>query len=434
MTAGASWSRAYRNFLQDRAAVARSVAMYVDKLKVQGSSRAVDQIAARLQSSLVSGTGAHDSNPPPVAGSSWVQNQSIDRERMPLNTGAGDAEKDGAPLLAQAGLAGRVFPHYLGRGEAFRLATATAMEVPVLKAFSRYQHFWASVWEDMAEIVLGKFQQYSGVTFETTAVDVSTQSIVQTDIKEVSSMLDSITSAAGAGVITGETAQIAATSLVKAGLVTLGVSDGSEFEDVETEELFEAAIDRYRSSLRAEVYGLWSGKAIYAEFVTGMQDAIDRNLRLAWHDVLKEYGMTEADMSADEQYELGRMVIEEFDHIEGFADYILANNKASGGLFKSTANRIDMWMNRFRDATNRARSMIAGDGKLEWMLGPTEQHCASCGSLAGKVKRASQWEAFFEATGLRPQSQELACKGYNCLCELSPTDKPLTRGRLPVRF
>lgn len=433
MTAGAAWSRAYRNFLQDRASVARSVAMYVDKLKVQGSSRAVDNIAARLQSALVSGSGAYDTNPPPVAGSTWIQNQALDRERMPLNTGAGDAEKDGAPLLAQAGLAGRIFPHYLGRGEAFRLATATSMEVPVLKAFSRYQKFWASVWHDIAEIVLEKYQQYSGVIFASAEVDVSTQSIVQTDIKEVALMLDSIVSASTSGVIDEQTARIAATALTKAGVVTLGISDGSEFEDAEAAELGEAAIDRYRSSLRAEVYGLWSGKTIYAEFVNGMQDAIDRNMRLAWHDVLKEYGMSEADMSSAEQLELGRMIIDEFDHVERFGDYILANNKESGGLFKSLNNRIDMWMNRFRDATNRARTMIAGDAPLEWMLGATEEHCASCGSLAGKVKRASQWEAFFLATGLRPQSQELACHGYNCLCVLSPTTKPLSRGRLPVR-
>lgn len=126
ITPGSNWSRAYRNFLQDRAAVNRAAAMLVEKVKVKGGSRAVDAVRARLESSLVnsaSSTGI-EQNPKPAAGSTWVENEALSREWMNRPTGATDAEKDGAPLLAQAGLAGNIYPHYLGRGESFRLATA----------------------------------------------------------------------------------------------------------------------------------------------------------------------------------------------------------------------------------------------------------------------------------------------------------------------
>ena len=58
-----------------------------------------------------------------------------------------------------------------------------------------------------------------------------------------------------------------------------------------------------------------------------------------------------------------------------------------------------------------------------------KDNCRTCLALDGKVKRASFWDT----TGVHPQATNgtLECNGYNCGCELIPTDEPLSRGPLP---
>ena len=436
MTAGASWSRAYRNFLQDRAAVARAVAMYVDKIKVKGSSRTVDMIQARLQSSLTQSGSNYETNPPPVAGSDWIENDALSRQRMPMNTGGADAEKDGTPLLAQAGLSGRIFPHYLGRGESFRLATATAMEGPTLRAFKKYQMFWSSVWQDMAEIVLGAIERYGGESFSTYAISVSTDSILQVDIEQVSQLLGKLKDVNEAGLIIGEEATNTARKLMQAGMNSLGIAWANDIlpdavEEVDVSERMYGS-SGYRSSLRNAVYGLWSGKIAYNEFVDMMESTVDGGLHTAWKEAMESLGIPFSERTMDEEIELGKIILEQFGYIDGFGEYILANNKASGSKLGDLSHRLDMWANRYNEVYNRALAMAGQNMPLEWVMGATE-HCATCQSLSGKVKRASFWEKFRAETGIYPQSSELQCKGFNCACSLLPTNKPLTRGRLPIR-
>jgi hypothetical protein len=186
LTAAFPWARAYRDFLQDRASVARAVAMYVDKLTVEGGSRAVEQVRRSLDSALTALNTVMDRNPPAVAGSTWLQNKQLNRERMPLNTGAGDAQVDGSSLLAQVGLGGGVFAHYLGRGESFRLATATSMEQPILRQWRRYRQLWASVWEEVADIVLTMHEKYGGKTIKDHTVTISEDPLVDQDVDKMS--------------------------------------------------------------------------------------------------------------------------------------------------------------------------------------------------------------------------------------------------------
>jgi hypothetical protein len=428
MTAGASWSRAYRDFLQDRAAVSKAVATYVDKLKVKGTNRTVDAIRSKLESSLTQSGYGSETNPSPTAGSAWLENDAIDRQRLPLSTGAGDAEKDGTPLLAQAALAGRIFPHYLGRGEAFRLATATAMEVPMLKAFNRYKLFWSSVWRDMVDIVLSAKEKYGGVNYETHDCTVNSDSIIQTSLADITSLSTVVRDSFTSDLLSKDEASKVTKKLIQVGMQNMGISNASDLlpDSIETEEFGESGIDNYRTAIMQGVYGLWSGQILYADFVQHMITTIESRLRQAWAAALKEYGMLITDMNTDEAYELSNSISEEMTHIEDFGDYVLAHNKTGGFKLSSLNTRVDLWVNRYRDIYNQALAMAGNDQPLEWVLGPTEEHCEDCSYYAGKVKRASWWNE----NQILPQSQSLACKGYHCLCELKPTDKKLTRGRV----
>ena len=192
-SAGMAWSRAYRDFLQDQTAVAAAVAMFVRKLKTQGGSRAVDAMRAQMESTLTQLNTYIERNPRPAAGSTFVENQAAELTNLPLGTGARDAAITGASLVGQAGLGGQVFPHWLGRGEAFRLATASAMAQPVLKAFRRYQLWWADVWRDLVDLVLTMKERYGEAEFESHKATVSTDAEVEADIGVMSAALVEMT-------------------------------------------------------------------------------------------------------------------------------------------------------------------------------------------------------------------------------------------------
>jgi hypothetical protein len=231
MTAGIAWSRAYKEFLQDRAAVSKAVATYVDKITAKGGQRAINAIKANLQSGLVTNpTMGYDNNPAPIAGSTWLQNEQLNRERMPLNTGAGDAEKDGAPMLAQAGLSGGVFSHYLGRGEAYRLATATSMEGPVLRNFNGYQLFWSSVWQDVCTVVLIAKEKYGNVSFDTYEAKVNLDPVILIDLTEIKSTGEMLDNFHDRGLVSTVEASKVANELLRVSLDKLGVQTAEIFD------------------------------------------------------------------------------------------------------------------------------------------------------------------------------------------------------------
>lgn len=182
MSTGTAWIRAHKQFRENRTSVAAGVAMFINKLKVQGGSRSLDSAKAKLQSSLTASQFT-DKNPPGAAGSTWLENQSADLSRLPLGTGASDAKEDGNALLMMAGLSGGLFPHWLGAGEAFRLATATSMEVPLLRNFSRYQQFWASQFRRLVRVVLWASNEYNGTSFDDFGADVNIDTLLETDIE-----------------------------------------------------------------------------------------------------------------------------------------------------------------------------------------------------------------------------------------------------------
>jgi hypothetical protein len=87
-----------------------------------------------------------------------------------------------------------------------------------------------------------------------------------------------------------------------------------------------------------------------------------------------------------------------------------------------------MWVNQYESAKQKSATLACGDLKLRWQVGPTE-HCKTCLSLNGQVRRASFW-----ANNVVPRNApnpKLECGGFRCQCTLEKTDRPLTRGRLP---
>ena len=121
-SAGASWAREHTRFRENRASVTAAIAMYVNKIKATAGSRQIDNIASNLQSALAGGN--IETNPASAAGSTWVENQALDLQRLSQQTGASDAKVDGESLMQMASLGAGAYSHYFGSGDSYRLATA----------------------------------------------------------------------------------------------------------------------------------------------------------------------------------------------------------------------------------------------------------------------------------------------------------------------
>ena len=190
LAAGSPWIRAQKRFMEDRLAVSAAKAMYVRKAKVSGGSRAVDNVIANLRSAL-SATQRTETNPPAVAGATLVENKAVDTADLPMTTGAADAKTDHEGFAWMALLSGRIFPHWAGMGDAYRLATATSMEGPLQRQFSRYQQFWSAQFRKMLRVVLQFKEKYppGGTSFATYEAEVSTDKLVEVDLDGMSQAL-----------------------------------------------------------------------------------------------------------------------------------------------------------------------------------------------------------------------------------------------------
>ena len=183
----------------------------------------------------------------------------------------------------------------------------------------------------------------------------------------------------------------------------------------------------YQRSLNSAVRGLWRGVTNEFEFTDQIFLAIRHYLREAWLEGAASVGVGPDEMSPEERAALEGIIARELGYIANFRASIVAGSKANGGALAPLLARASLWANRYAEVVSQARVMTGADAKLEWVLGPTEEHCSDCGRLSGKVKRGSVWAAY----GLAPQSRRLACKGYKCGCKLKPTRKPVTPGPLP---
>ena len=188
-----------------------------------------------------------------------------------------------------------------------------------------------------------------------------------------------------------------------------------------------ATIDRYRTMIRQPTYALWSGKIGAGDFNAMMIDAVEAGLKGAWLAGARAAGILPDEMTDREISQMQTDVFNQFQYIPGFAEFIQRGSKANGGKLESLLPRMNLWVSRYKEFYERGMLMAKRDQKQEWFLGATEKHCGSCVKLSGKVKRSSSW---IEAD-IYPMSPRLECKGYQCACELKPTDKPCSKGRLP---
>ena len=168
-----------------------------------------------------------------------------------------------------------------------------------------------------------------------------------------------------------------------------------------------------------DLYRTGDGGAFLDQFI----EAIKNQMTRAWNDGAREVGVEPEEMTDIDLNELKAIIDSEYDHVIDLGEAIIASRGGTLAEFRQQfRNRVDLWVNRYDDAANRAKVYFGGRQRLIWVLGETEEHCATCAALAGIVAFAYEWEQ----SGIRPQSPPnpvLECEGWHCDCELKPTDK-----------
>lgn len=233
MYAGFPWVKAHKEFREDRAAVAKSVAMYVRQAKAKTGSRGIESIRERLASTLgrTASTGPFsERNPSAIAGSNLLSNEGIEWERLSQKTDAGDAKVDGEALAWMIGLSCGVFPHWMGMGDAYRLATASAMEAPLRRQWMKYQTFWQGIWGNLVRIVLAMKERYTEEKFETFEAVVKLDRLVEDDLGQLAGSMTIVYNSmfkplVENGMIPPETAMKMAVSTWRIVLQAMGIPD-----------------------------------------------------------------------------------------------------------------------------------------------------------------------------------------------------------------
>lgn len=188
----------------------------------------------------------------------------------------------------------------------------------------------------------------------------------------------------------------------------------------------------FMRSLRANVYGLWSGRIDLFNFTDSMYVTVERNLRNAWFEGARAMGIAPDELTVEELNMMNGAVAADFSYIPGFGRDIEASSKANGGKLSSVMPRTKLWANRYNETRNLAMQMAGKNRKLLWVRNAKES-CSSCLRMEGRVYRASTWQKY----DLRPQAPHLACMSHArgvavCLCEFVVTDEPVTPGRPPA--
>ena len=108
------------------------------------------------------------------------------------------------------------------------IAGNTAMEMPTLRAFNRYQLFWSSVWSDMAKYVLTAAVEFGGAKITDFTVDVSTDAVIDVAIDDIQKSATALNDMYDRGLIQDPIAGRIAEQLMRVVVETIGIGDTEE--------------------------------------------------------------------------------------------------------------------------------------------------------------------------------------------------------------
>lgn len=156
--ASREWFRVLREFMQDRAVINRAAGSFSMKRKIKGGPAAVADMSGKIGGLAVGTTdnalGDIRTLTRPVAGAIYDYNDGADLDWMKTDTGAPNAKEDARMLLMVGGAGIGTNIHYFGEGGDANLATAQAMELPMVKNYEDWQSWLESFFMEVFDYVL----------------------------------------------------------------------------------------------------------------------------------------------------------------------------------------------------------------------------------------------------------------------------------------
>lgn len=189
LSSGIDWTREHRRFMEARVAITQALSKFAWKATVQGGQSVINSLKTRLESSLVSGPSQQERKPQNAPGATWLQNKAMELAPMPRVTGGTEAKDDSNNLKLMFCAAVGIMLHYFGDPSTGNLATATAMELPMLKQFGAYQTSWTETWRDIFTIVLDEDIN----DFEARAeIDIDLPPIIMEDLTKMAQFITAV--------------------------------------------------------------------------------------------------------------------------------------------------------------------------------------------------------------------------------------------------
>lgn len=155
LTPSIPWAKAKRGFMEDRATLTLALALFAFKLTASGNKQALQRIRdqfAAYQNDMRYGAG--DERERREGANIFMGSQGMQLEQFRTDSGAANAYQDMRMFRQETGIGMSIFEHYLGDPSTGNLATATAMELPMLKVFEAEQQFWDDIYTEVFNFVI----------------------------------------------------------------------------------------------------------------------------------------------------------------------------------------------------------------------------------------------------------------------------------------
>lgn len=153
--AAIDWAKAYKDFLEDWYTIVKSLSKFAWKATSKSGATGMGQAKQVLEGAINGGSNPANGDLPGQAAQVWMSSDNFDLAPMP-KSGATVAVDDGRRALLMVCAATGIYEHYFGDPSTGNLATAKAMEQPMLLMFQERQELWTDVFNTILGYVINQ--------------------------------------------------------------------------------------------------------------------------------------------------------------------------------------------------------------------------------------------------------------------------------------
>ena len=153
--AAIDWVKAYKDFLEDWYTIVKSLSKFAWKATSKSGATGMAQAKQVLEGTINGGSNPMNSDLPGQAAQVWMSSDNFDLAPMP-KSGATVAVDDGRRALLMVCAATGIYEHYFGDPSTGNLATAKAMEQPMLLMFQERQELWTDIFNTILSYVINQ--------------------------------------------------------------------------------------------------------------------------------------------------------------------------------------------------------------------------------------------------------------------------------------